>query len=281
LFYLKVTRVSSSGIIQFFTSTDGITYTQLGSNISGFTGSLFNGTEPIEVGGYFGGTINPYFGRVYQVTLANSIGGTPVVDFNPATYNASTSQTAWTSSTGEVWTINTGTATTGYKGVLVDRTIVQGDGVDDLIKNTPFTTSANCTDYIAFEQFGWVNADFIIDGAVVDSIGLQQTTLIPNIRFEGAGGGLGVSNFIVNTLSLATILGTATPGSVNLFRNNTSLLGGGNKADSQGYTLFAKANSTSFSNASINTVIKALGQDDATRRTATYNFIKSLNNNAF
>jgi hypothetical protein len=64
-------------------------------------------------------------GKIFRATIANSIGGAPVVDFNPNQYNAATSQTQWTSSTGEVWTINTGTAATGYKGVLVDRTILQ------------------------------------------------------------------------------------------------------------------------------------------------------------
>jgi hypothetical protein len=281
-YWIKVSRVVSTGAVNFYYSTNsGVTYNQIGATVilgAGQNIGIYN--NPLYIGCYTP-VLENFNGSIGGATISNSIGGTPVVDFNPSQYNASTSQTQWTSSTGEVWTINTGTATTGYKGQLVSKTIVQSDGVDDSIKNTPFVTSANCTDYIAFEQFGWVNGDFIIDGAVVNSIGLQQTTLIPNIRFEGAGGGVGVSNFIVNTLSLATILGTATPGSVNLFRNNTSLLFGGTKADSQGYTLFARGNSTSFSNASINTVIKALGQDDVTIRTATYNFIKSLNNNAF
>lgn len=278
--FIKITRNAITGTILIYTSLDGISYTLQSTN-AGPIGTLDVINTPIKIGAEATTLISPYQGEIYKLTISNSIGGTPVVDFNPASYNAQTSQTQWTSSTGEVWTINTGTAATGYKGVLIDRTIIQGDGVDDLIKNTPFATSANCTDYIAFKQFGWVNSDFIFDGAVVDSIGLQQITISPNIRFEGAGGGGGVSNFVANTLSMATILGSSTLGSVNLFRNNTSLSVGGTKADSQGYTLFAKANSTSFSNASINTMIKALGQDDATRRLAIYNFIRSLNNNAF
>ena len=270
---IRVTRNSTTGAVTFI--RNGVTLTTTGVQL---LGTLDGVSNLIEINGCLAG-VQAINAKIYYCNLY--IAGNIVRNFNPATYNASTSQTAWTSATGEVWTISTGTATTGYKGVLVDRTIVQGDGVDDIIKNTAFTTSANCTDYISFEQFGWVSADFIFDGSVVDSIALQQTSISPNIRFEGAGGGGGVSNFVVNTLSMATILGTSSAGSVNLFRNNTSVGIGGTKADSQGYTLFARANSTSFGNASINTMIKALGQDDVTKRTATYNLIRSLNNNAF
>jgi hypothetical protein len=232
----------------------------------------------LEIGSLSAGAFSVFRGKISRVLLSNTIGGAPVVDFNPNSYNAATSQTNWTSTTGEVWTLNVGTATTGYKACIVDRTICQGDGSDDTMKNTPYAISANCTDYIAFSQFGWVSADFIFDGAVTGSIGLQQITSSPNLRFEGAGGGAGVSSFVANTLSIATILGTAVAGSVNLFRNNVSLITGGTKADSQGYTLFSSATPSNYGNATINTLIKTIGQNDSTQRLAMYNIIKTMNN---
>ena len=269
----RVTRNSATGAVTFI--KNGVTLTTSGSQVAG---ALFSNSYAIQINGVLGG-VQGFFGNINWVKFY--ISGIVVRHFNPNTYNAANSQTQWTSSTGEVWTINTGTAATGYKGVLVDRTIVQGDGIDDNIKNTPFATSANCTDYCAFEQFGWVSSDFIFDGAVVDSIALQQITSIPNIRFEGVNSSAAVSNFIVNTLSLATILGSSSAGSLQLFRNNSSLTIGGTKADSQGYTLFSKANSSNFSNSVINTLIKSLGQNNSTQRTDMYNYIRSINGNSF
>lgn len=132
LTWIKITRSGST--FTFSKSLDGINYTQI-NQVSSVSSSFFAGTNSLTIGGGFSNTYT-FGGKIYRVTLAKSINGTPVVDFNPSTYNASTSQTQWTSTTGEVWTINTGTATTGYKGALVDRTIVQADGVDDNMTGT-------------------------------------------------------------------------------------------------------------------------------------------------
>jgi len=165
--WVKVTRQASSGNMYFYTSPDGVAYTQLGSMVSTTSGNLVNGTDPINVG-VFSTTGNPYLGGIYRLTIANSIGGTPVVDFNPATYNASTSQTAWTSATGEVWTINTGTATTGYKGVLVDRTIVMYDRTDDnlLASNNATLNTVLGTDHssvLVATRYTTTNNEFLIE----------------------------------------------------------------------------------------------------------------------
>jgi hypothetical protein len=160
--WVKVTHDTALGIVKFFTSNDGITYTQLGSNVSTTAGATTNQNINVEIGTNAAGG-NQLGGKVYSATISNSIGGTPVVDFNPNQYNAATSQTQWTSSTGEVWTINTGTATTGYKGVLVDRTITMGDGVDDSLESLSPLVSQPDTIYfsnrIVSSGGGW-----IIDG---------------------------------------------------------------------------------------------------------------------
>mgnify|MGYP000237531048 CR=1 FL=1 len=154
-FYVRFSRNATTGDIKFFTSADGITYTQLGTTVSGLTGSLNSPNTILEIGSIVTGTLQNFTGKIKNVKLFKDDSFTTITqNFNPATYNAATSQTQWTSTTGEIWTINTGTATTGYKGLLVTKTILMGDGVDDFLTpaagNTPAVPT---TMYCAFR--GW------------------------------------------------------------------------------------------------------------------------------
>ena len=70
---------------------------------------------------------------VYDNTTAT---GTPIISFDPNSYAPATSQTSWTSATGEVWTVNQDSSTTGYKGVLCFRSMLQGDGSSAYLETT-------------------------------------------------------------------------------------------------------------------------------------------------
>lgn len=108
ILYLRVERRGSDGRVQFFTSTDGSTYTQLGTNQVASTGALFDSTAALLVGANDGGGGNPFGGRVYYTRLYTgllSAGGTALIaDFDPS--RAAIGATSFTASTGEVWTIN-------------------------------------------------------------------------------------------------------------------------------------------------------------------------------
>jgi hypothetical protein len=134
--WIKATAQFSGGnlTIAFYTSSDGITYSQVGSNVVIAGNNFINMSSALTLGAVNDGScIN---GKIYRATISNSIGGAPVVDFNPNSYNAATSQSNWTSTTSEVWTLNVGTATTGYKACIVDRTICMGDRTDDTMTGT-------------------------------------------------------------------------------------------------------------------------------------------------
>jgi len=280
-YWYKITSESATGATKFYKSADGITFTQVGSTQNRTTGALFNGTSSLTIGS--NGTGDTFTGKIYRATIANSIGGTPVVDFNPATYNASTSQTQWTSTTGEVWTINTGTATTGYKGVLVDRTIVQSDGVDDKVLTTGITLSNNHTNYCAYKalvQDGSGNRIIYNNGTTnfVNAIASVSTNILfislTNSIF-GTGG-----TKVFQTLGLSTsVFGTNnTKSKVNNGTFSTPLIG--TYVGGAGISLFG-AVTVHFANHSINTMIVSVSDDSATINTAMYNYIRSINNNAF
>ena len=179
-YWVKVNRISSSGEFKFYTSIDGITYTQLGTNVSSTSGSLYNSTQSLQIGFYTSGASDLMQGKIYRATISNSIGGSPVVDFNPNSYAASTSQTTWTSATGEVWTINTGTATTGYKGTLVDRTILQFDRTSANLlasNNSDLNTTlgANHSSGMVAKRYSTTNNEFVLEvgGSYTDNNSTQ------------------------------------------------------------------------------------------------------------
>ena len=274
IFWLKVTRTGTT--VTFYKSIDGITYTTI--NVTSLSGNIFAGTDQLTIGNGIAGGY-PYGGKIYRATISNSIGGAPVVDFNPATYNASTSQTAWTSSTGEIWTINTGTATTGYKGQLVSKTIVMSDGVDDKMTSSVITAISDRTNYIAVKTNE--NSGYVIDDInTLAANGVLLRTL-PGIGIITNAATVTEASAVNRTLKLSTTkLSTLTQGSA--INNGTEVTGvviGAQTTD--GVMVFANGNGGSYSNINLNTLVISNSADNATNRTAMYNLIRSLNNNAF
>ena len=100
-------NVSGSSNCTFYTSSDGIAWSQLGTIKTGTdTGATFNGTASVEVGTDTGNGITGPAANHYRAKLINSavLTAVPAFDFNPNDY---TSGNTWTSSTtGETWTRN-------------------------------------------------------------------------------------------------------------------------------------------------------------------------------
>jgi stage V sporulation protein SpoVS len=277
--WIKVTRQSSSGDVKFFTSADGVTYTQLGTTQSTTAGNMFNSTASLIVGNNSVGGGDGYGGKIYRLTLSNSIGGAPVVDFNPSQYNAANSQTQWTSTTGEVWSINTGTATSGYKGVLVDRTIVQSDGVDDTMQSGTITTRTNFTRYFAFNTIVAGGTQYFIDGDISNRHTIYKTSAF--LIFYNAGAGAAEIS-ISNTVGLKLITGDYNTTSSKLRTNaGADTNGSVGSGVSSKVTLFGAGAGGLNSNYVFTSLIDAIAVNNNTIKTAVYNQIKTLNNNAF
>jgi hypothetical protein len=231
---------------------------------------------------------------VYRATISNSIGGSPVVDFNPNQYNAATSQTQWTSSTGEVWTINTGTATTGYKGVLVNRTIVQGDGIDDLLLsgNVDLSGTNKITSYFAIKKLSTQLALFYTIGSNANRV----SSLINSAVYQGFNTVGGLSNdyaTVADNTSLVcfthlTDRSLSAANEQEFYFNNIvqskTMLNNNNTSGNLGnnpIALFARLDGAGPSNNILNTAISSPNLDNSTQRTAMYNYVRSINNNAF
>ncbi len=106
--WVRVTADLTALEVKFYTSEDGVVWTQLGVTMSITLASINDSTAPIEIGGYDLGTKGPCFGGIHRAFVLDGIDGTLVVDFNPGGHIG---ETSWTGAIeSETWTVN-GSAT--------------------------------------------------------------------------------------------------------------------------------------------------------------------------
>lgn len=279
--WVRMTRVSSTGVVTFFTSPDGTTWTQLGTTFTLFSGALNNPTTNVNIGSYFN-TNSVFRGIIYRATIANSIGGTPVVDFNPANYNRSVSQTTWTSSTGEVWTMNYSSSITGYKSAIIDRTILMGDGIDDKM----VSSTLNFTAPTYLEVVANVFATNPGTTAICSGNNLIYYTQDGGVRVSVKDGNLqgNASGYNARLLTLEGLQISRVSNQFIFSKNNVNTLvtsvGGSPVTDSSVVALFANLAGNLPSNCIINTLIFS-NYPTSPQRTNMYNVLRSFNNNAF
>jgi hypothetical protein len=105
--WVRFQRISATGICRFYTSNDGIIWTQLGADVAGTAGAATHGAGALSIGEQaFNGTAQ-LVGRVHRVKVYNGLdgaGGVLKLDFNP-TLDYITGATCTSSVTGEVLTL--------------------------------------------------------------------------------------------------------------------------------------------------------------------------------
>lgn len=105
---LDVNDGAGNRVYKFYTSPDGVTWTQLGATVTtaGVT-TIFDSTAIVGIGGIDAGASQNPAGKIYRAQLLNGIDGTLAVDFNLG--NVRKGATTIATPTGEEWTVN-GTA---------------------------------------------------------------------------------------------------------------------------------------------------------------------------
>lgn len=102
---LDVDDGAGNRVYKFYTSDDGVTWTQLGSTVTtAGTTSIFDTTFQLSVGAQGAGGFGAAVGAFYYAELRNGIDGTVVSKFDPS--RAATLGTSFVAETGETWTIN-------------------------------------------------------------------------------------------------------------------------------------------------------------------------------
>jgi hypothetical protein len=309
--WLRVTRNSTNGEVKFFYSFDSITtnptsvnWTQLGTTVTSTTGT----TTGLSTGQISIGSINtdtgaaPFNGEIYRAVQSATIGGAYTLDFNPNNYNASVSQSTWTSSTGEVYTRNRDVATTGLKAAIVDYTMLMSNGTSHAMRAASFNqNSAAFTNYLTFAKFNNTVTSIVselgVDAATAS--GYYHATNEGAFNTDGVSiyGNVGQngSSYLNNStlLRLATLIGDTTIASpeTSYFSNNVaatlnSTYASANNTGNMNGTalnLFARNNGVGllFFNGSFRNLLLSNQSDNTTIRTNIYNLIRSNYNNAF
>jgi hypothetical protein len=113
---LDVDNGASGNDVKFFTSTDGITWTQLGSTVTtaGVT-SIYSGTSVVNIAA-LNSANQLLVGKFYRAQILNGIDGVPVLDVDTSVI-ATGAATSFTALTGQTVTINRSTA--GRKTTVV------------------------------------------------------------------------------------------------------------------------------------------------------------------
>jgi hypothetical protein len=71
---LTVNNGAAGNDVKFYYSTDGVTYTQLGTTVTtAGTTNIFGGTAPYQLGSFTSGLSSPYDGKVHAVEVHNGI----------------------------------------------------------------------------------------------------------------------------------------------------------------------------------------------------------------
>lgn len=82
--WLRVTRVSSTGSVQFYTSNDGLTWSTLGTAVAGTSGDMYDGVAALELGSRDSGA-DPIAGYIFYAEVRSGINGPVVAAFDPST----------------------------------------------------------------------------------------------------------------------------------------------------------------------------------------------------
>lgn len=105
---------SGDTVIVFYTSTDGVTWTQLGDSHARTLPEIFDGNSELAVGARPGGSSRKLSGAIHRVMIYNEAESdtrTAAVDFDPIQH---THGGVFNSVTGEQWTANGAAAIHGY-----------------------------------------------------------------------------------------------------------------------------------------------------------------------
>lgn len=194
---LDVDNGSSQNEVKYYTSTDGSSWTQLGTTITASgTTSIYNSTAEVWVGAYDGSSVSGQ-GHYFRAQVYDGIDGTKELDIDVHTDNSAGSQDTFTATTGQTVTLTR--PTSGLKTVFIpaNKFIAQTDGVDDYLALptdcTPtFTATTGEYSFLVslrqFRQPGSVNTIFSSESAHPRGLAVYSTAGDLVVRVGGDGG---------------------------------------------------------------------------------------------
>jgi hypothetical protein len=141
---LDVDNGAAGRDIKFYTSTDGVDWTQLGATVTqaGVT-SIFDSTAEVNVGAYNNGASERLAGRVFSAQIRDGIDGTIVA--NPDFGAQASGTTSFADSTGKTWTVYAPGAISNVPMVPASGSALVLTGAVGSYATTPDTTALDIT----------------------------------------------------------------------------------------------------------------------------------------
>lgn len=293
--WARVSRNSTTGVVKFFTSTNGTTFTQLGIDQTSVTGALNSPIIDRRIGAFRSTFTNALLGQIFYSNIYKDDTFTTVTQmFNPQLYNRSASQTTIPSSTGETYTINTAATNTGLKAMIVDKGLVVGNGSSYGMQASSFNLAGSAfTRYTIFQKYSNTAGSQIINelGANIASgqgLYLAINGSASNEEFGINAGGLNNSRYTSNSLLMKVAtsvvnINNADEATPYLIDNSAQSLvakdsnfNNTSPVNATGLNLLARNNAASlWANAAIFADLIFEGEHDATTRTNVYNILKT------
>lgn len=168
---------------------------------------------------------------------------------------------------------------------MVDRTYIQGEGVNDQLFQTTLNRPNTLTQYVAFNAYANTGGG---GGQIIDatntnysnSLDPENNTAVA-LLMNGAASARSRTKAI-RTLGLATAWNEAGVENGLTINNGTLTSNAYTPTPSNtGVRLMARANAAAFANALLSTYLVSNTRDSSTIRTGMYNTIRGINNNAF
>lgn len=246
--WVRVAADMVAGLVNFYTSDDGASWTQLGTAnvaLAGGASSIFSGTAQLAIGSRSDGA-ELVSGKIYRAQVFNGIAGTLAFDFNPSSYTSGTTLTDASA--------NAATITIQGGATIVTRTKVYGDGTDDYMKAPAFSLSQPETVYFVGGQTTWTITDVLYDGNSAASGSLIQTTATPQLNIS-AGSSVGaVTALAVKTDGVMTSVFNGAS-SANRLNRAAAVTGNAGASNMGGFTLLGNGSGAAIANATASEVI--------------------------
>lgn len=258
LTWIRFTRVSATGAITYFKSSDGSTWTQVGTGAT-TAGAIYDGNA-IQAIGALNGTSQFFTGNIHRAQIYNGIAGTLAFDANFATFTKLAASGTESSSNAATVTINTSGATGArisgardlYQGTAANQpilTIAAGgnyltfDGSNDYLKAAAFSLSQPETVYFVGSQVTWMANDRIFaghDGASSEGALIQSGVSPAVVGFAGLIAGSNTSWSVATNAVVAVVFNFTS--SLTRVNRTAAVTGSMGTSKMNGFTLAANAN---------------------------------------
>lgn len=176
-YWLRVTRTTATGGVVMEYANDQVAEPTVWTNIPTSVttaGQLFNNLGSLNIGTSDTLTLGQQGKFFYTRVNFNNV---DCAIFEPNRYF---STSTFSASTGETWTIN-------GSGVIIGRSSLFGDGVDDGLYSPQFSLSQPLSAYIVAQGITWTGSDLFLTGAVGNTMDFQQFGVSPEVIVYSSG----------------------------------------------------------------------------------------------